>query len=99
MPSVTGFADGSDLVDVLNSQMYAAGTDGFREAIVGIILMVREDLLPALNKARRNRLCAYVHKPPLIQFIIRKFDFSAVDCVKNVLSPRDQQPYDGAALF
>ncbi|MPN32907.1 hypothetical protein SDC9_180390 [bioreactor metagenome] len=40
-----------------------------------------------------------MHQPPLIQAIILKPDFAAVNRIQNVLNPRNKQPHDGRFLF
>ena len=64
IPAVS-LADGTHLMDVLHPQMHRTGTDGLREAVVGIILMLRKILLPALNQTGWNGLRSNVHQSPL----------------------------------
>ena len=73
--------------------MDAAGTYRFTQPVVCVVLLIGEQLLPALYKARRNGLCADMHEPPRREIVIRKVDFSRIDSVKNVLCPRDKQPH------
>ena len=49
LPHVSGLADGTDFVDVLNAQMDAAGTEGFGQAVVSVILVIREVIHPVLD--------------------------------------------------
>ena len=99
MPAKTGFADGADFVDVFHAEVNASWSDGLRKTVVCIIIMMREDLFPAFDQAWRYRLRADVHESPLIQFILRELDFPAVDGIQDVLRPRNQKPYDGAAFL
>ena len=98
LPAEARHADGTDLVDVLHTQMDTARADGFTQAIVGVILMVREIFLPAADEGRRNRLCADVHQSPLIQLVIFYFKIAAVERIQDILCPRHKQP-DNRALF
>ena len=99
LPTVACDADGTDVVDVFNAEMDGAWADGFAEAVVCIVVMMWEDLLPTFDKTGRHRLRANVHEPPLIKLVIGKDDFAAVDGVENVLRPWDEQPDDRALLF
>jgi len=96
LPAVAGNTDSADLVDVFHTQMHAAGADGFGKAVVGVILLTGEYFLPSVDKAGRNGLSADMHEPPLGKFIIGKGNFAAVDRVKYILSPGNEQPDDGA---
>ena len=98
-PAITGFADGTDFVNVFNAQMYAAGSDGLGKAVVGIILMIREVILPVFDQTLGNRLGTDVHQPPLIQLVILQLQLAVIDGQKKILCPRNQQPYDGAFLL
>ena len=98
LPAKAGLADGTHLMDVLHAQMDTAGADGLGQAIVGIILMMREDLQPPLNQAGGHRLCAYMHQPPLIQAVLAQVN-PGIDGIQQILGPRHQQPDDGALLF
>ena len=99
MPAKTGFSDGADFVDVFHAEVNTSWSDGLRKTVICIIIMMWKDLFPAFNQAWRYRLCTDVHEPPLIQFILRELDFSAVDSIQNVLRPRNQKPYDSAAFL
>ena len=79
--------------------MHAAGADGFGQAVVGIVLVVREYFHPAMNEAGRHGLGANVHQSPLRQFIFLKIDLAGIDGVQQILRPGNQQPNDGAAFF
>ena len=61
--------------------------------------MMWKILLPSLNKTWWNRLCAYMHKSPLAELILTEFYIAPVYSVKNILSPWDKKPNDGAALL
>ena len=87
------------MVDVLDPEVDGTGADRFAEPVIGVVVVVREDALPAFDQARRHRLGADVHQPPLVEVIVFEFYFAAVDRVKDVLRPRYQQPYDRAALL
>ena len=99
LPAVAGHADGADLLDVLHAQVHASGADGLGQAVVGVVLVVRELLLPALDEAARHRLRADVHQPPGGQVVVVQVDLAPVDGVQDVLGPRHQQPHDGAVLL
>ena len=86
------------MVDVLDAEVDAAGADGLGQAVVRVILMVREPLHPAFDEAVRDRLRADVHEPPLVEDVVRKVDVAAIDGVEDVLRPGHQEPDDGAAL-
>ena len=79
--------------------MHAAGSDGLAQAVVGVILVVRELLLPALDERRRHRLCADVHQPPLGQLILIHIHGAGIDGIQDILGPGHQQPDDGALLL
>ena len=67
LPAVAGLADGTHLVDIVNTQMDAAGADGLGKAVVGIVLVVGENLHPPVDQTGRHGLGADVHQPPLVQ--------------------------------
>ena len=98
LPAVAGLTDRAYLVDVLNAKVYAAGADRLGKSVVGVIFVVREFFLPALDKARGNGLCTDVHQSPLIELVFVKIDLAAVDRVENILRPRNEKPNDGAML-
>ena len=75
--------------------MDAAGADGFAQAVVGVVLMMREIFHPAVNQAGRHWLRADVHEPPLIQKIIVQIDPPGLDCIQQILRPGHEQPYNG----
>ena len=79
--------------------MDAAGADGFAEAIVGVVLMVRKDLHPPVDQARGHRLGADVHQPPLIQEVIVEVYLACLNGIEQILAPGDKQPHDGAAFL
>jgi len=84
--------------DVLDAEMDRAGPRGFAQPVVGVVVVVRKHRLPALDQARRHRLRADVHQPPLREFVFLELDVAAFDGVENVLRPRHQQPDHGAAF-
>ena len=86
----------ADLVDVADAEVDAAGADGFREAVVRVVLVAREDAAPSRYEARRHGLRADVHEPPLRQLVVFEVDSAVVYRVEDVLHPRHEQPYDGA---
>ena len=49
LPLVAGNTDRAHLVGILDAQMYTAGSEGLGEAVVGVILMMREVLKPVLD--------------------------------------------------
>ena len=89
-PSEPRYAYRADFMNVFQSQMHATRTGGFREAVVGIVLMVREILHPALNEGRRHGLGADVHKPPLRKLVVLNAQFAPVERRQQVLTPRHQ---------
>ena len=95
-PAETGFADGAHLVDVLHAQMDRAGADGFRKAVVGVVLVMGEQLHPTVNHAGRHRLGADVHEPPLVQHVVVGVNAARFDGFQQVLTPGHQKPDDGA---
>ena len=99
LPAVAGHADRADFIDVADPQMDAAGPGRFGKAVVGVVLVVREPLLPAFNQGRGDRLGADVHQPPLGKLVILQPDFPTVDGVEDVLGPGNQQPDNGTFLL
>ncbi len=61
LPAVAGNADSADLVNVFHAEVNAAGAYALAEAVVGVVSVVREYRLPALDKSGRNGLSADVH--------------------------------------
>ena len=94
LPAVARFSDCADLVNVLNAEVNAAGTYRLAKTVVSIVLVVWEYRFPAFYKTGRNRLRAYMHKPPAGKVIFRKVDIAPVDCVQYILRPRHKQPYN-----
>ena len=78
--------------------MHAAGADGFAQAVIRVVLVVRKDLHPAPDQRGRHGLRADVHQPPLIEPVIRRFYVAALNRIQYILRPRHQQPDDCAAL-
>ncbi|OQC53675.1 MAG: hypothetical protein BWX55_00930 [Deltaproteobacteria bacterium ADurb.Bin022] len=99
VPFITGYADGADLMDIFSAEMDTPRPDGFRKAVIGVVFMYGKIFFPAFNQAGRNRLCADVHQPPLIELVIFQLDVTAFDGVQNILRPRNQQPHDGNLFF
>ena len=95
LPAVSRNTDGTYFVNVINAQMYASRSDGLTQAIIGIILVFREILLPSAYETLWYRLGTDVHQPPLIQLIIFQFYLSTVQCQQDILGPRNQQPHNG----
>ncbi len=91
-PPVAGLSDRADFVDVFHAQMNAARTDGFRQAVVGVVVVVWKMFFPAFDQTGRHRLRADVHQPPLVELIIFRLNVSPLDGVQNVLRPRHQKP-------
>ena len=79
--------------------MDAPRAGGFRQAVIGIVLMVGEVLQPVFDKGGRDRLGADVHQPPLGQMIVPNLQVAPVQGRQDVLGPGDQQPHDGALLL
>ena len=71
-PSIAWHTDGTNLVDILNSKVDSAWSDGFTKSVIGVILMMRKVFLPVLDQAWRNRLGTNVHQSPLRQLVIFK---------------------------
>ena len=99
LPAVARLADGAHLVDVVHAQVHAAGADGLGQAVVGVVLVVREDLEPAVDEAGRHGLRADVHQPPLVKVIVVQVHTAGLDGVQQVLRPGHQQPDDGALFL
>ena len=99
LPAVAGDADGAHLVDVLHAQVHTAGADGFGQAVIGVVLVVRELLLPALDQAFGHGLRADVHQPPGGQVVVLEVDLAPVDGIEYILGPGHQQPDDGTVLL
>ena len=56
-PAVARNTDGTYLVDVVHAEVYATRSDGFGKTVVGVILVVREQLFPTGDKTRlRSRI-------------------------------------------
>ena len=99
LPLVSGFADGADFVNVLDTEMDAAGSERFGQAVVGVILVIGEVIQPVFDHGRRNRLRADMHQAPLVQSVILFLNASVVQSIQDVLCPRHQQPHDRAVLI
>ena len=99
LPAITGFSDCSDLMYVVHTQVNTSRSDRLGQTIVCIIFMIGKVFFPTLNKARRNGLCADMHKPPLRKRIILEVYVTSVDCVQYILCPRNQKPYNRAFFF
>ena len=66
LPTIARNANGAHMVHVANAQMHATRAGGFGQAVVRVVIVVGENLQPALNQALRNRLRTHVHKTPLV---------------------------------
>ena len=99
LPHIAGLADGAHLVDVFHAQMDTAGADGFGKTVVGVVLVMGEDLPPPSHQAGRNGLRADVHQTPLIQIIVIQVHLAGLDGVQQILCPGHQQPDDGALFL
>src|SRR5690606_26198653 len=98
-PAVAGYPDGAHLVDILNTEMHAPGACRLAQAVVRVILVIREVLFPSLYQAWGYRLRAYVHHPPLLKLVILKLHVSPLYRVKDILGPRHEQPHDRYLLL
>ena len=87
------------MVDVLDAEVHRARSDGFAEAVVGVVVVLREDGLPALDEAGRHGLRADVHQAPLVELVVLQLHVAAFDGVQDVLRPRHEQPHHGAVLL
>ena len=61
LPTVAGHTDSANLVDISHAEVNAAGSYRFAQTVVCVVLMVREDRFPALDKGWGNGLGADVH--------------------------------------
>ena len=61
--------------------------------------MVREDLLPVLNKAGRYGLCPDMHQPPLIELVVGKGNISVFNGDQDILGPGYQEPDNRGFFF
>ena len=98
LPTITRNANGAHVVHVANAKMHTSRAGGFGQTVVRVVIVVGENLQPALNQALRNRLRAHVHKTPLVKLVIVQVHFARFNGVQNVLYPRHQQPHGGALL-
>ena len=98
LPAISRHADRTHMVDVLESQMHAARSCRLGKAVVRVVLVVREDLLPAPDEALRHGLGADMHKPPLVEVIVGERDRPLLDGREDVLCPGNEEPHDRAAL-
>ena len=69
-PTIARHTDGSDLMDILHTQMHTARACRLGKTIVRIVLVMWEIFFPALDQRWRYRLCTDMHKPPLRKLII-----------------------------
>jgi len=86
-------------VDVLDAQVDAARADGLGQAVIGVVGVIGEILLPALYQAGRHRLGADVHQPPLVEIVVLKAHVPVLYRVQDVLCPGHQEPDDGDLLL
>ena len=98
LPAPAGNADGADVIDVLDAQMDTAGPEGFRQAVIGVVLMMRENLSPLCDEALGDRLRADMHQAPLVELVILNRELALLKSKKDILRPRNKQPHDGATL-
>ena len=98
LPAVAGHADGAHVIDVLEAQVHAAGAGALGEAVVGIVFVMREHLLPSADEALGHGLRADVHEAPLVELVVGQVDLAALDGGEDVLRPGHEQPHVGAAL-
>ena len=84
---------------ILNTQMDTAGADGLGQAVVGVVIVMGEDLHPAADQAGGDGLSADVHQTPLGQAELAQIHATVIDGIQQILSPGNQQPDDGALFF
>ncbi len=94
LPAVARNADSAYLVNISDTKVNAAGSYRLAESVVGVVLVIRENSSPALDKRGRNGLSADVHQSPAAQVVAREVDISSVYRVKDILRPRNEQPDD-----
>ena len=92
-PLVAGDADGPNLVEIFHAEMDTAGSEGFGQAVVCVVFVVREIFQPVLDHGGRDRLCADVHQAPLVQLIVFKLHAAIVDGIQDILCPGHEKPY------
>ena len=85
-------------MDVLHAQVDTARASGLGQAVVGVVLVVGEILLPAADERGGHGLGADVHQLPLVQLVVGQLDVAPVQSVQNILRPGHQQPDDGTLL-
>ena len=96
LPAKSCLTDGTHVIDVLHAQMDAAGADGFGQTVVGVVLMMGENIFPAADQTGRYGLCTDVHQAPTVQLIFGKINVAPVNGIQDILGPRHQKPYDGS---
>ena len=79
---------------VLDPQVDATWTDRLSKAIVGVVELAGEVLLPAMDQTRGDGLGPDVHEPPLPELVISESQIPAVDGHEDILSPGDEEPND-----
>ena len=90
LPAEPGDADGADLVDMIHAQVDTTRATGFRQAVIGVILMVGEVMQPSLDQTGRDWLCTDVHQSPLRQRVVGKTESSRVQRCQKILRPRHE---------
>ena len=98
-PSISGFTDRTDFIDIIHAKMYTSRPDGFAQTIVRVVLVMREVFFPVFDQAWWYRLCTDMHQSPLVQIIICNIQFLIVQCKQKILRPRNQQPYNSTVFF
>ena len=98
LPAVAGDPNGPHLVDVVHPQVNAARAGGLGQAVVGVILVVREIGQPVADQRGGDRLGPDVHQPPLGEPVVLQLQVPPVQGGQDVLAPGHQQPDNGAAL-
>ena len=99
LPAVACFSDTADFMYILHTEMYTTRSDRLGKTIVGIVIVMREDFLPMLDKTLWNRLRTDVHQSPLGKFILIQIYFPGLDGFENILCPRYKKPYDRTFFF
>ena len=87
------------MVYILNAKMHSSRTCRLGKAVVGIVIMMREKRLPTLDKSRRNRLSADMHKPPTRKIKLIKLHLATIYRIKKILRPRNEKPNYRTFLF
>ncbi len=70
LPAISRHTDGTYLMYIFHSEMHASRTDGFTEAIVGVVLVIWKISFPSADQALGHRLRPDMHQTPLLQIIV-----------------------------